>query len=53
MQRACKECGASKPVCCLCKKPIKGKVYYQGGSRAHPVHKGCLTVIKRSKDGGI
>jgi hypothetical protein len=43
----------SKPICFLCKKPIKGKVYYQGGSLSHPVHKGCLVVIKRSKDGGI
>lgn len=28
--------------CWLCHKPIKGRVYYQGGSKAHPSHKGCL-----------
>lgn len=40
-------------ICFLCRKPIKGQVYYQGGSLAFPCHKGCQVVIKRSKDGGI
>jgi hypothetical protein len=30
------------PMCWLCKKPIKKKVHYQGGSAAHPAHKKCL-----------
>lgn len=42
-----------RPTCCLCNKPIKGKVHYQGGQKDFPVHKKCLIVIKRSKDGGI
>jgi hypothetical protein len=42
-----------KPICCHCRKPIKKQVHYQGGSFAHPCHKKCLVVIKRSKDGGI
>jgi hypothetical protein len=41
------------PLCRLCRKPIRGKVYYQGGQKDWPVHKGCLVVIKRSRDGGI
>jgi hypothetical protein len=41
------------PVCWLCKKPIRGKVYYQGGQLTHPSHRECLVVIERSKDGGI
>lgn len=41
-------------ICVNCKKPIKPhKVRYQGGSHAHPSHKKCLVVIKKSKDGGI
>lgn len=41
-------------VCYLCKKPIKGRIYYQSDSSKHPVHKGCLVVIKRNKEtGGI
>jgi hypothetical protein len=43
-----------KPICVLCKKPIKGRVYLQGGSERHPVHKKCRVVIKRDKrTGGI
>ena len=41
------------PVCVFCKKPIKGKIYFQGGVLSHPVHKNCRIEIKRSKDGGI
>lgn len=40
-------------LCWLCHKPIEGKVYYQGESYQHPVHKGCRFSVKRSKDGGI
>lgn len=43
----------AKPVCYLCKKPIKGRVFYQGGQYTHPSHRKCLVVIRRSKDGGI
>ncbi len=44
----------AKPICWLCKKPIKGKVYFQGGSDKHPGHKKCTTFrVKKSKDGGI
>jgi hypothetical protein len=41
--------------CVNCREPIKGphKVYFQGGSKSHPVHKGCLVEIKVSRDGGI
>ncbi len=42
-----------RPVCWLCKKPIKGLPHYQGGSRDHPCHKKCRIVIKMSRDGGI
>ncbi len=42
-----------QPQCCNCHKPIKGRVYYQGGSPVHPCHKRCLVVIRRSRDGGI
>lgn len=42
-----------KPICWLCKKPIKGVVHYQGGQYTHPSHKKCIVSIKRSKDGGI
>ena len=36
-------------ICFLCRKPIMGKVYNQGG----PVHGRCRIVIKRGPDGGI
>lgn len=39
----------SRPVCWLCKKPIKGKVHLQGGSHDHPAHKGCLVTIDPRK----
>lgn len=43
----------SQVICCNCRKPIKGKVYYQGGQFTHPSHRKCLIVIKKSKDGSI
>ncbi len=47
------EAAPSRPVCCWCRKPIKGVVRLQGGSRAHPCHERCLVEIRRSPDGGI
>lgn len=35
----------NKPTCALCRKRIKGRVYYQAGQATHPVHKGCRIVI--------
>ena len=40
-------------LCFFCKKAITGRVYFQGDSAAHPVHKNCRMRIRRSKDGGI
>lgn len=33
-------------LCCVCKAPILGRMYYQGGSRDHPIHKGCRIEIR-------
>jgi hypothetical protein len=44
---------ANGPVLCwLCKKPIIGKVAYQGGSQKHPSHRKCLVSVK-PRNGGI
>lgn len=42
------------PTCFLCKKPITGQVFYQGGQRTHPAHEGCrISIGPPSEDGGI
>lgn len=54
--RQCKQCGGSGEVtlCSNCRRPIPPPIaHFQGGESSHPVHKHCLIVIKRSKDGGI
>ena len=41
-------------ICWLCKKPIKGKPHFQGGSLELPSHKKCLVGVKPDKrTGGI
>ncbi len=44
---------ASGVTCVACRKQIFGTVFFQGGVREYPVHKGCRIEIKASKDGGI
>jgi hypothetical protein len=39
-------------ICWLCRLPIKGKVYFQGGQPNFPAHKNCRIVIKASKKHG-
>lgn len=48
-----KKLEAAKPVCWLCKKPIRGKVHFQGYNETMPVHKGCLArpATKPTKKG--
>lgn len=43
------------PTCWLCKRPISGFVYFQGGQKSQPSHNKCLVVIAPSKrhGGGI
>jgi hypothetical protein len=33
----------------LCKKPITGQVYFQGGQFTHPSHRRCLVTIGKPK----
>lgn len=40
-------------LCWLCKKPITGKVYFQGGQRSRPAHRDCRVAILTRRGGGV